>query len=275
MELGDKIANYRQMQNMTQEDLAEKLGITPQAISKWERNQSMPDIDTFARLCMVLSVDANEMLKMTWQNRNVWHERLREELRMAEQPVAVYFGTDLVTEVFLKQPYMDYVEEQRLRLARLGFWLPLVRLCDQTYLEPKEFMILSYHKVLYREVLETVDENTGQYMITKMADMVMDNYAYVLNRDIVKCIVDSLAVDYPALINNVVPEKISYALLQKVMVGLLKRGNWPCYMVKTIEIMEDELLKNPEAVAEDLIAAVAAVIEGEDNYFVFMNKRRT
>lgn len=275
MELGDKIASYRQMQNMTQEDLAEKLGITPQAISKWERNQSMPDIDTFARLCMVLSVDANEMLKMTWQNRNVWHERLREELRMAEEPVAVYFGMDLVTEVFLKQPYMDYVEEQRLRLARLGFWLPLVRLCDQTSLEPKEFMILAYHKVLYREVLETVDEHTGQYMITKMADTVIDNYAYVLNRDIVKCIVDSLAVDYPALINNVVPEKISYALLQKVMVGLLKRGDYPCYMVKTIEIMEDELLKNPEAGADDLVTAIASVIEGEDNYSVFMHNRRT
>lgn len=274
MELGDKIANYRQMQNMTQEDLAEKLGVTPQAISKWERNQSMPDIDTFARLCMILSVDANEMLKMTWQNRNVWHERLKAELRMAEQPVAVYFGMDLVTEVFLKQPYMDYVEEQRLRLARLGFWLPLVRLCDQTYLEPKEFMILSYHKVLYREVLETVDEHTGQYMMQKMADVVMDNYAYVLNREMVKGIVDSLAVDYPALIDHVVPEKISYALLQKVVVGLLKRGDWPCYMIKTIEIMEEELLKNPEAGADDLITAVAAAIEGEDNYFVFMNERR-
>lgn len=93
-----------------------------------------------------------------------------------------------------------------------------------------------------------------------MADMVMDNYAYVLNRDIVKCIVDSMAVDYPALINNVVPEKISYALLQKVMVGLLKRGNWPCYMVKTIEIMEDELLKNPESLAS---------IEGFRLYYLF------
>lgn len=275
MELGDKIAHYRQMQNMTQEDLAEKLGITPQAISKWERNQSMPDIDTFARLCMILSVDANEMLKMTWQNRNVWHERLREELRMSEEPVAVYFGMDLVTEVFLKQPYMDYVEEQRLKLARLGFWLPLVRLCDQTCLEPKEFMILSYHKILYREVLETIDENTGQYMITKMADTVMDNYAYILNRDIVKCIVDSLAVDYPVLINNVIPEKISYALLQKVMVGLLNRGNYPYYMVKTIEIMEDELQKNPEAGADDLVSAVAAAIEGDDNYSVFMHNRIT
>lgn len=99
------------------------------------------------------------------------------------------------------------------------------------------------------------------------------------NRDsdcIVKYIVDNLAVEYPALINQVVPEKISYALLQKVMVGLLKRGDQPCcYMVKTIEIMEDELLKNPEAGADDLITAIASVIEGEDNYSVFMHNRRT
>lgn len=275
MELGEKIAAYRQMQNMTQEELAEKLSVTPQAISKWERNTSMPDLDTFARLCVALSVDANEMLKMTWQNREVWHNRLRSEIRMAEQPVGVCFGMELTTEVFLKQPYMDYVEGQRLQLAKEGFWLPLVRLYDQEALEPREFMILSYHRVLYREVLETVDEHTGQYIMEKMACVVRDHYAYILNRDIVKCIVDNLAVDYPALVEHVVPELISYGLLQKVMVGLLKRGDGLCYMIKTIETMEEELRKNPDAGADELIAKVAAEIEREDNYWVIMHKRKS
>ena len=43
-QLGTKISQCRQNKNMTQEELARRLGITPQALSKWERNLSYPDI---------------------------------------------------------------------------------------------------------------------------------------------------------------------------------------------------------------------------------------
>lgn len=274
MKLGEHIAYNRQVMNMTQEELSEKLGVTPQAVSKWERNQCLPDLDTFSKLCTILSLDANGILNTNWRDKNMTFERLGAELRMAEQPIAICFGEELMAEVFMKQPYMDYMDEQRMLLGREGFWLPLVRIYDQLNLEPKEFMILSYHRVIYQEVLESVDEQTGRYLIEKMACAVRNNYDYILNRDMVKCIVDNLAVDYPALIEHVVPEKISYALLQKVMVGLLKRGDGLCYMIKTIEIMEDMLLKNPEAEADDLITAVAAAIEREDNFWVVMHKRK-
>ena len=43
-DFGEKISKCRQNQNMTQEEFAAKLCVTPQAVSRWERNQSLPDI---------------------------------------------------------------------------------------------------------------------------------------------------------------------------------------------------------------------------------------
>ena len=42
--IGDKISEYRQNKGLTQEELAGKIGVTPQALSKWERGQSLPDV---------------------------------------------------------------------------------------------------------------------------------------------------------------------------------------------------------------------------------------
>ena len=42
--LGSRIAELRRKKNMTQEELAAELGVTPQAVSKWENDLSCPDI---------------------------------------------------------------------------------------------------------------------------------------------------------------------------------------------------------------------------------------
>ena len=42
--IGDKTSEYRQNKGLTQEELAGKIGVTPQALSKWERGQSLPDV---------------------------------------------------------------------------------------------------------------------------------------------------------------------------------------------------------------------------------------
>ena len=39
-----RLSMFRQNKNMTQEELAERMGVTPQALSKWERGHSLPDI---------------------------------------------------------------------------------------------------------------------------------------------------------------------------------------------------------------------------------------
>lgn len=57
--IGNKIVNARKAINMSQAQLAQQLFISPQAVGKWERGESVPDIVTMNRLAEILAVDLN------------------------------------------------------------------------------------------------------------------------------------------------------------------------------------------------------------------------
>ena len=62
IKIGRFIAECRKKANLTQMQLAEKLGITDKAISKWERGLAMPDTSIMLELCDILSISVNELL---------------------------------------------------------------------------------------------------------------------------------------------------------------------------------------------------------------------
>lgn len=57
--IGNKIVEARKKMNLAQAQLAQELFISPQAVGKWERGESFPDIMTFNRLAKILGVDLN------------------------------------------------------------------------------------------------------------------------------------------------------------------------------------------------------------------------
>ena len=57
--IGSKIAEARKKINLSQAELAQRLFISPQAVGKWERGESFPDIITLIRLAEILGVDLN------------------------------------------------------------------------------------------------------------------------------------------------------------------------------------------------------------------------
>jgi len=57
--IDNKIAEVRKKINISQAQLAERLFISPQAVGKWERGESMPDIITINRLAEIFGVDLN------------------------------------------------------------------------------------------------------------------------------------------------------------------------------------------------------------------------
>ena len=60
--IGSFISTRRRDMGMTQSQLAEKLGITDKAVSKWETGKSMPDLSLFHPLCDLLQITLNELL---------------------------------------------------------------------------------------------------------------------------------------------------------------------------------------------------------------------
>ena len=76
---GRFIAECRKKANLTQMQLAEKLGITDKAISKWERGMAMPDTSIMLELCDILSISVNELIsgeKIDMENNNRKNEQL-------------------------------------------------------------------------------------------------------------------------------------------------------------------------------------------------------
>ena len=59
---GGFIAELRKEQNMTQRELAEKLGVTDRAISKWENGRGLPDVSLMKPLCEILGITVTELL---------------------------------------------------------------------------------------------------------------------------------------------------------------------------------------------------------------------
>ena len=62
MTLGRRIAAHRKRLKLTQDALAQELGVSPQAVSKWENDQSCPDITTLPRLAEIFGITADELL---------------------------------------------------------------------------------------------------------------------------------------------------------------------------------------------------------------------
>ena len=60
--MGERIGILRQEKGMTQSVLAEKMGITPQAISKWERGLPFPDLSRLEELAKMLEVSVDYLL---------------------------------------------------------------------------------------------------------------------------------------------------------------------------------------------------------------------
>ena len=62
MNLGETLLKLRKQKGLSQEEVADKLNVTRQTISKWETNQSMPDFDKIVPICKLYDVSSDELL---------------------------------------------------------------------------------------------------------------------------------------------------------------------------------------------------------------------
>ena len=60
--VGNKIQKYRKEKNMSQDELAETLFVTRQAVSKWENGTSAPTIDSLLELCKLFQTNFEDIL---------------------------------------------------------------------------------------------------------------------------------------------------------------------------------------------------------------------
>ena len=85
MTLGERLLSYRNAVNLSQEKLAEKIGVTRQTVSKWETNQSVPDFDKILPLCEVLGLTTEELITGKKEEKNTKLEEIKMEKERIEK----------------------------------------------------------------------------------------------------------------------------------------------------------------------------------------------
>ena len=115
--IGNRIAKYRKAKGLTQEGLANLMGVSSQAVSKWETDASCPDISALPQLCKILGISTDELLtgktdevkivppserksldELTFRVRilSAQGDKVRVNLPMTLVKVAMEIGVDIV-----------------------------------------------------------------------------------------------------------------------------------------------------------------------------------
>ena len=80
VKIGKFIASCRKQAKMTQMQLAEALGITDRAVSKWETGKSLPDSSLMLPLCCILGITVNDLLSGEVVTMDQYNKELEKKL---------------------------------------------------------------------------------------------------------------------------------------------------------------------------------------------------
>lgn len=78
MNFGEKLYELRKEKKLSQEEVADKLNVTRQTVSKWETNQSTPDFDKVLPLCELFGISADELLSGNKKEENNTEKKTKE-----------------------------------------------------------------------------------------------------------------------------------------------------------------------------------------------------
>lgn len=185
IKIGEFISSQRKIKNLTQVALAEKLGITDRAVSKWERGKGLPDASLMIDLCEILGITVNELLcgeKINMENKENKNEKneqlLLEMANDVEQKnkkiwtsmwmILILSTTATITGIFIATLLIP--EGVLLFLTYLGIGVFFLIPC--CYALKLEVSVGAYkckncgHEIVptYSEVLRTIHRGTTRYL---------------------------------------------------------------------------------------------------------------
>ena len=105
---GNMVAALRKEKGMTQLELAEKMGVTDKAVSKWERDLSFPDVSSIPKLAEILGVSVDELMQIKAESKEEpLKKKIDEIVDVAFKGVALAMGIAVVVLSIMKQIEMD------------------------------------------------------------------------------------------------------------------------------------------------------------------------
>ena len=91
--LGRMISTLRKEKGMTQLELAEKMGVTDKAVSKWERDLSFPDINSIPKLAEIFEISVDELMQVKTETKeNIGKNKVDEIVDVALKGIGMAMG---------------------------------------------------------------------------------------------------------------------------------------------------------------------------------------
>ena len=94
--MGQIIAAKRKELGMTQLELAERMGVTDKAVSKWERDLSYPDVNSIPKLAEVFGVSVDELMQIRTESQSEEKKDLTPMVHMIMKAIALAMGVSVV-----------------------------------------------------------------------------------------------------------------------------------------------------------------------------------
>lgn len=185
LSIGKRIRNLRRASEMTQEQLAEKLGVSFQAISKWENNISLPDVTMIPELARVFGVSTDSIFSYDLQAIDEDIEnyvdrayKLRESnpeegCRILEEGLGKYPGNEILLNNLLYVINYNENPDETIKIA--GNLVKVTRESDIKY-DALRFMAYAYKAKGDLESAAAALEEIPEIYFTKLSEV-----AYVLS----------------------------------------------------------------------------------------------
>lgn len=93
---GNIITKLRKENGMTQPELAKKIGVSDKAISKWERDLSLPDVNTISKLAEIFHISVDELMQVKINKKENMFYRYHELIDIILKGIALAMGIGVV-----------------------------------------------------------------------------------------------------------------------------------------------------------------------------------
>ena len=147
LKVSENIKQYRKAMNLTQEGLAESLGVTIGAVSKWENGNNVPDITTLMELANLFNISMDELLGYDKSVKNI------DAL------------TERIENLFKDHKFDEAVTEAKNALARYPHTFKILHTCAQMYaykyVESRKITDCEESISLFERALSYISQNTN------------------------------------------------------------------------------------------------------------------
>ncbi|MEG0176980.1 helix-turn-helix domain-containing protein [Anaerorhabdus sp.] len=173
MNLGEKIFKLRKEKGLSQENLAEQLGTTRQAISKWENNQGFPETEKLLQLSNIFEVSTDFLLKNDKNEKNADDKGYYVSREMAkgyianEKRISRYVGIGFMFWALAGVPYVIFSTDMIMRYLGMTIFviIGIISIVLAIFSDQTQYKVLKQESLLFD--YDYLKELSNEYALNK------------------------------------------------------------------------------------------------------------